>query len=246
MVIPHWNNAEGATHDTRFCYMGEARFKKLEAMLPDDVTVLGLDEHTACLIDFEKEEAVVRGIGEVTVRFKGREVSYSKGDRFSLDVLKGVFDDKRTVSPDDENRTAENGIPDDREQPFWNGIHAVESAFQSGLEDNDPKAATRALLEMDGFILKGMKDSESEEDISQAREILREMIVQIGLKLESAQKTADSVIDPLVRAILDLRGAYRNESKWREADMIRDMLLQVGIVIEDTQSGSKWRFSQND
>ena len=92
----------------------------------------------------------------------------------------------------------ENDISEEREQPFWEGIHAVESAFQSGLDDNDPKTATRALLEMDGFILKAMKDSESEEDISQAREILREMIVQIGLKLESAQKTTDSVIDPLV------------------------------------------------
>ena len=34
VVIPHWNNAEGGTHDTRFCYMGESRFRKLEALLP--------------------------------------------------------------------------------------------------------------------------------------------------------------------------------------------------------------------
>ena len=36
VVIPHWNNAEGGNHDTRFCYMGEPRFRKLEALLPDD------------------------------------------------------------------------------------------------------------------------------------------------------------------------------------------------------------------
>ena len=33
VVVPHWNNAEGGTHDTRFCFMGEPRFQKLEALL---------------------------------------------------------------------------------------------------------------------------------------------------------------------------------------------------------------------
>ena len=65
VVVPHWNNAEGGNHDTRFCYMGEPRFRKLESLLPEGSSVLGLDEHTACLIDLEKEEVVIRGIGRV-------------------------------------------------------------------------------------------------------------------------------------------------------------------------------------
>src|ERR1700737_344062 len=47
-VIPHYNNREGGTHDTRFCYMGEPRLRRLESMLPDDVLILGIDEYTAC------------------------------------------------------------------------------------------------------------------------------------------------------------------------------------------------------
>src|ERR1700680_630823 len=38
-VIPHYNNQEGGTHDTRFCYMGEPRLRLLESMLPDDVLI---------------------------------------------------------------------------------------------------------------------------------------------------------------------------------------------------------------
>src|SRR5207302_1863321 len=34
-VIPHFNNAEGGTHDTRFCYMGERRLRLLESMLDE-------------------------------------------------------------------------------------------------------------------------------------------------------------------------------------------------------------------
>ena len=46
-VVPHYDNAEGGTHDTRFCYLGEPRLAGLEAELPAEVGVLGVDEHTA-------------------------------------------------------------------------------------------------------------------------------------------------------------------------------------------------------
>ena len=40
VVIPHWNNAEDGTHDTRFCFMGEPRFRRLESLIPEEVPVL--------------------------------------------------------------------------------------------------------------------------------------------------------------------------------------------------------------
>ena len=63
VVVPHWNNAEGGKHDTRFCFMGQPRFEQLASQLPQDVSILGLDEHTACILDFETDEAVIKGIG---------------------------------------------------------------------------------------------------------------------------------------------------------------------------------------
>ena len=33
-VIPHYDNAEGGTHDTRYCYLGETRLRALESQLP--------------------------------------------------------------------------------------------------------------------------------------------------------------------------------------------------------------------
>ena len=66
VVIPHWNNAEGGTHDTRFCFMGEPRFRALEGFLPAEVHVIGLEEHTACIIDLARNEVRIRGIGGVT------------------------------------------------------------------------------------------------------------------------------------------------------------------------------------
>ncbi len=70
-VIPHYDNAEGGTHDTRFCYLGERRLEILERELPADCAVLGVDEHTALVLDLETQLAEVLGKGAATVRKAG-------------------------------------------------------------------------------------------------------------------------------------------------------------------------------
>ncbi len=96
VVVPHWNNAEGGTHDTGFCFMGESRFRKLESMLPDDVSILGLDEHTACIIDLDSEEISIKGIGSVTFRYQAIERTFHRGEKFPLRVLS---EGKSSVAP---------------------------------------------------------------------------------------------------------------------------------------------------
>ena len=87
-LIPHYDNAEGGTHDTRFCYLGEERLALLERDLPDGAFVLGVDEHTALHLDLDERRAEVVGHGGVTVRAQGRSVPASKsGETFALDRL---------------------------------------------------------------------------------------------------------------------------------------------------------------
>lgn len=78
-VIPHWDNTEGGTHDTSACFMGAARFARLNAMLPPTAVVLGIDEHTAVTIDMTLGEAQVRGRGGVTVVQGDRSIRYVAG-----------------------------------------------------------------------------------------------------------------------------------------------------------------------
>ena len=57
-VVPHWNNAEGGNHDTSRCYIGERRLKTLENDL--EVGILGVDEHTAAIIDLGRGDLCSR------------------------------------------------------------------------------------------------------------------------------------------------------------------------------------------
>jgi peptidase E len=240
VVIPHWNNAEGGTHDTRFCFMGESRFSKLESMLPEDVSVFGLDEHTACLIDLEKEEAVIKGLGSVCLRRRGEEIVFEKGDRFSLEVLRGgtVGEGIREKVSQPE---AAKLTPGSEGESFWDRIHGIEETFRVGLEKRDSKKTTNALLELDRAIWKGKQDLENEEFISQAREVLRDLIVLFGMELETSPKDKAECLAPVMGELLNLRQRFRDNKQWEEADAIRESLERGDVIIEDTEEGPRWR-----
>ena len=240
VVIPHWNNAEGGTHDTRFCFMGESRFEKLESLLPEDVSIFGLDEHTACLIDLDKNEAVIKGLGTVTLRRRGGEIVFAKGDRFSLDILRGEDLDK-DWQPVVREQTASDVVPEIKEESFWDRIHAIETAFRAGLEQDNAKETTNALLELDRTIWKATQELEHEEFISQAREVLRDLIVLLGMRLEASPKDRTDCFAPLVEDLLNLREKFRENQQWQEADAIRNSLERAEIIVEDAEEGTSWR-----
>jgi cyanophycinase-like exopeptidase len=86
-VIPHFDNAEGGTHDTRYCYLGEQRLATMEALLPGEGWVLGVDEHTACIFDLSAGQVTVTGLGAVTVRRRGSSSVLPAGTSLSMDEL---------------------------------------------------------------------------------------------------------------------------------------------------------------
>src|SRR4051812_12943560 len=86
-VVPHYDNSEGGTHDTRFCYVGERRLRVLEAELPPDAFVLGVDSHSALVLDLDAATARVQGLGGVTVRVRGRSLRFEPGVTVPLDAI---------------------------------------------------------------------------------------------------------------------------------------------------------------
>lgn len=86
VFIPHWNNNDGGSDlDTSRCYMGQARFDQLVALLPTGTIIVGLDEHTAAVLDFKREMCTVMGKGAVTLVKSEKAVRYHSGEEFSLD-----------------------------------------------------------------------------------------------------------------------------------------------------------------
>ena len=72
VFVPHWNNNDGGEElDTSRCFMGKTRFSELMEMIPSELTVLGIDESTALVMDPEACTCRVIGQGGVTILHAG-------------------------------------------------------------------------------------------------------------------------------------------------------------------------------
>ena len=86
-VIPHWNNMEGEDFDTTHCWMGKVRFELLKKLLPTNVTIIGIDEETALVMDPKTKMCDVLGVGSVHIISKGKEKTMTTGKVFNFSAL---------------------------------------------------------------------------------------------------------------------------------------------------------------
>ncbi|MEO6063892.1 MAG: cysteinyl-tRNA synthetase [Thermoflexales bacterium] len=101
-VLPHWNNNDGGEElDTSRCFMGLERFERLRAMLPENVSVLGIDERTGLTFDTSNGEIRVFGLGAVTVLNAAGETRHAAGATLHAGAL-GPFHpaDPSRIRPD--------------------------------------------------------------------------------------------------------------------------------------------------
>lgn len=88
VFVSHWNNTEGgADLDTSRCFMGRARFEQLLTLLPSEAKVVGIDEHTALVVDLGAGTCRVLGRDGVTLLREGEEERFTSGQTFALTEL---------------------------------------------------------------------------------------------------------------------------------------------------------------
>lgn len=95
-VVSHWNNAEGGLHDTSRCYIGRRRFEELRSQL--DHGVLGIDEHTAVILDTADRTVEVVGLGSATITGVS-ELVVRSGESSSFDELLRVVGSPSAAVP---------------------------------------------------------------------------------------------------------------------------------------------------
>ena len=79
--------------------------------------------------------------------------------------------------------------------------------------------------------------------IGEVKEIFKMMLDILGLLEEGwkGQETSNEEYNQLMEVILNIRQCAREQKQWGIADSIRDELANIGIVIEDSPQGARWK-----
>ncbi len=253
-VVPHYDNAEGGSHDTRFCYLGERRLRILEAALPEGAFILGVDGHTALVLDLGRGTASVAGLGGVTVRVGGRSRVLPAGSEVPIDALGEIARQLAAGAPVEapvgagsselDRRRPRGGASSRAPVPVRDAMVELEASFLDALGRGDVHAAVEALLELDEAISARLRAGEDSPDLDNARAVFRSCIVRLGEQAEVATRDPRDVVAPFVTALLDLRSRARSERDWSTADLIRDRLRAAGVEVHDSTEGSTWSLEE--
>ncbi len=256
-VVPHYDNAEGGTHDTRFCYLGERRLRILERQLPEGAFVLGVDGHTALVLDLEAGTAAVFGLGGVTVRAGGRSAVIGSGREVPIERLGDLARELATggqaeVLAEDGARAAAGGEAGPRMDrsgsggPMRDAMAQLEGTFIHAMGDGDTRAAIAALLDLDEAISARIRAGEDSPDLDNARATFRSLIARLGEEADAGPRDVEGVVGPFIDALVELRARARADRDWAEADLIRDRLAAAGVEVRDAASDSSWVLHETD
>jgi hypothetical protein len=261
-LIPHYDNAEGGRYDTRHCYLGTRRLAVMERELPADAAVLGVDEHTAVLIDLRAEAIDIRGRGGVTVRRSGDSVVLPSGTRLTVadlrDLARGTRRARECARSGNTDGGPVRGDPDREGDRFTADENADESAqwsvlplpevmaaaergFGAAVAARDANAMVGVILELETAITQWEADTDEDQGTEQARALLRSLVGRLGRAARGGLADPRDRLRPAVEPLIALRAALRREGNFAAADAIREALAATGLDISDTPEGTRWR-----
>jgi hypothetical protein len=252
-VIPHYDNNEGGTHDTRFCYLGERRLSIMERDLPDGVFVLGVDEHTACTFDLDAGTASVEGRGVVTVRAAGRSATLPSGESFPIvriietaEALARSGANQKTGeqaadrAPATSHASSSSAGPLPSTSPLVDLVRQREADFAAAVASRDMALAAGIVLKLERDVTEWSTDIPAGDELDRAHASLRSLILELGRLSEAGARDPRQLVGPFVEALLELRNAARQDRRFAQADFVRERLAESGIEVRDTPDGSEW------
>ncbi|MGB8956821.1 MAG: cysteine--tRNA ligase [Tumebacillaceae bacterium] len=117
--------------------------------------------------------------------------------------------------------------------------HNYRTLFENAMDDDFNTAdAITAIFAIVGDANNYLRSDEVKQGTLQAYiELIEELLGVLGIDL--AEKT--QMLDEQIEALIAERTEARKTKNWARADEIRDQLDAMGIVLEDTPQGIRWR-----
>ncbi|MFL5806489.1 MAG: cysteine--tRNA ligase [Roseiflexaceae bacterium] len=117
---------------------------------------------------------------------------------------------------------------------------AREHFAQAMDDDFNTAGALAALFELVRAINTARDAGIGGEPFAAAQAALRELAGVLGLQLDP-QRQNDQQAAPFIDLLIELRAELRKAKQFALADMLRSRLVELGVTLEDTPQGTRWK-----
>jgi cysteinyl-tRNA synthetase len=163
-----------------------------------------------------------------------------KGAETSLNRLYNSLEALEDAKKDSVERE-----PNEAEKLFRDSMNKLRSEFVEAMDEdfNTPRALA-SLFEMSKEINKFLDENKqvSTKILDVACDDFSDLGKALGLfQQEKNREIGGQLADDLVQLLFDLREELRKKGEYSLSDEIRSRLKELGLVIEDTAEGPKWK-----
>ena len=224
---------------------GASAFRDLlKKFKPENIRFFLLSTHYRRPIDYSEERLVEVG--------KGLEAFYRYFKRFEGVTGKSFYEldaPKTRVEGDAFEKNAPFGAAF---ADFAKQVKGFRAKFLEAMDDDfntaggiavffDFLRALNKFIESNALETKtGAETQPARDALVAATQIFKELTLTLGLfrePVEEEKKEDDSLVEPLMTLLIDLRRAAKKNKDFATADAIRDRLKELGIALEDRPGG---------
>ena len=150
----------------------------------------------------------------------------------SLERLKSAF---RPAPP------SAKGLPAGSAAELVTQAESITQSFTDAMDDDfNTPLAIAALHELVKAINTARDSGATDDQLAATQKVLRELTGVLGLQLK--EKTGSGDADKFIDLLVEVRSEVRKQKLWALSDQIRDQLKELGVTIEDSKDGTKWRW----
>jgi cysteinyl-tRNA synthetase len=136
------------------------------------------------------------------------------------------------------------GIDDSKVKSLETQAAQTKETFIQLMDDDFNSAgALGAIFELIRAVNQTRADGATDAQLEKPQAQLKELIGVLGLRLD-APKGGNSDAVPFIELLVKLRQDLRASKQWSLADQLRDQLLELGVIIEDSKAGVSWRWKE--
>lgn len=177
------------------------------------------------------------------LRFFMLSAHYRSPINFSAELMSAAKNglDRIVTSVSNLKHMEENLKSNDLSETEKENLKATEefvAKFRNSMEDDFNTAdAISAIFELVKFANVTANEDSSKEYAGE----LKKLIVSLSDVLGIVAEKQDEILDEEIEKLIEERQMARKNKNFGRADEIRAMLLEKGIVLEDTREGVKWK-----
>jgi cysteinyl-tRNA synthetase len=121
-------------------------------------------------------------------------------------------------------------------------VESTRTGFIEAMDDDFNSAGGLSnLFELVRAINQARADGATKDDLQPAQAALRELGGVLGMRLTTTDDKPQAAA-PFIDLLIQVRVELRKQKLWALSDQIRNQLVELGVVLEDSKEGTSWRY----